>query len=51
MAKEERESGINTEESEVDQAIQDIIGMSEAAEVEIAQKAAENVSSRETRIK
>ena len=47
MAKEERESGINTEESELDQAIQDIIGMAEAAEEEIAQKAAENKSSRD----
>ena len=45
MAKEERESGISTEESELDQEIQDIIGMAEAAE--IAQKAAENKSSRE----
>ena len=47
MAKEERESGINKEESELDQAIQDIVGMAEAAEEKIAQKAAENKSSRD----
>ena len=47
MAKEERASGINAEESELDQAIQDIMGMAEAAEVEITQKAAENKNSRD----
>ena len=47
MAKEERASGINAEESELDQAIQDIMGMAEAAEEEITQKAAENKNSRD----
>ena len=47
MAKEERASGINAEESELDQAIQDIMGMAEAAEEEIIQKAAENKNSRD----
>ena len=47
MAKEERASGINAEESELDQAIQDTMGMAEAAEVEITQKAAENKNSRD----
>ena len=47
MAKEERASGINAEESELDQAIQDIVGMAEAAEEEITQKAAENKNSRD----
>jgi len=47
MAKEERASGINGEESELDQAIQDIMGMAEAAQEEIIQKVAENKISRD----
>ena len=47
MAKEERASGVNAEESELDQAIQDIMGMAEAAEEEITQKAAENKTNRD----
>ena len=47
MAKEERASGINAKESELDQAIQDTMGMAEAAEEEITQKAAENKNSRD----
>jgi len=47
MAREERASGINGEESELDQAIQDIMGMAEAAQEEIIQKVAENKISRD----
>ena len=47
MAKEERASGINAEESELDKAIQDIMGMAEAAEKEITHKAAESKNRRD----
>ena len=47
MAKEERASGINAEESELHYAIQDIMGKAEAAEEGITQKAAENKNSRD----
>ena len=48
MAKEERATGMNAEESEPDQAIQDIMGMAEAAE-EITQKQ-QKTKTAETRI-
>ncbi|XP_065060339.1 trichohyalin-like [Rhopilema esculentum] len=47
MAQEERASGIAVEENELDQALEDIIGFTEAAEEELARKAEEKKNNRE----